>query len=200
MRRRENKHLGRGKFKKYSFFYNIICFSSKMGYVTRFIYVFIVWIYYLFLNHFSVSYIWNFVHYGVKGSTDSKSFLHIGKSSLYVGESFVQENFCFYCTYHSNCWKISVSGIWSVKIYNLYTKMNIFIFSPVKKCYFCCLFCFWNFNTWLVHDSTKIAQKCWSSVISERVVNYFSHRTTFHFSLSMECLCDRLRWKGCGTN
>ena len=89
---RENKHLGGRIFKNIVFLYNTIYFSSKMGYVTVFIYVFIILILYLFLNHFSVYCMCGFVSYKAVNSTVSKSF-------LYVSESFPQQNFHFGCTY-----------------------------------------------------------------------------------------------------
>ena len=62
-----------------------------MGCVTLFIYVFIVLIFYWFLNHFCICCTCRFVHYEAIDSTVSESF-------LYVGESFPQQNFSFNCT------------------------------------------------------------------------------------------------------
>ena len=90
-RRRENKHLGGKIFENIVFLYNNIYFSSKMGHVTLFIYVFIILIFYWFLNHFCICYMCGFVRYEAVDSTVSKSF-------LYVGKSFLQQNFHFGCT------------------------------------------------------------------------------------------------------
>ena len=71
-------------FKCIVFLFNNICFSSKMGCVTLSIYVFIIFILYWFLNHFSVCCMCGFVRYEAVNST--------------VSESFSQQNFCFACT------------------------------------------------------------------------------------------------------
>ena len=62
-----------------------------MEYVTLFIYVFIIFILYWFLNHFSVCCMCGFVRYEAVNSTVSESF-------LYIGESFSQQNFWLDCT------------------------------------------------------------------------------------------------------
>ena len=62
-----------------------------MGCVTVFIYLFIILIFYWFLNHFSVCCMCDFIRYEAVDSTVSESF-------LYVGESFPQQNFHFGCT------------------------------------------------------------------------------------------------------
>ena len=90
-RRRENKHLGGKIFKNIVFLYNNIYFSSKMWCVTVFIYVFIILIFYWFLNHFCICCMCNFVRYEAVNSTVSESF-------LYVGDSFPRQNFHFDCT------------------------------------------------------------------------------------------------------
>ena len=59
-----------------------------MGHVTTVIYIFIVFIFYWFLNHFCTYCICNFVCYEAVDSTVSESF-------LYVGESFLQQNFVY---------------------------------------------------------------------------------------------------------
>ena len=90
---------GRGKnsiqegkfFENIVFLYNSIYFSSKMGHVTLYIYIFIILICYWFLNHFCICCMCDFVCYEAVNSTVSKSF-------LFVGESFLQQNFHFGCT------------------------------------------------------------------------------------------------------
>ena len=89
---RKKVHLGGKKFKNIVFLYINIYFCPKMGWITVFIYVFIILIFYWFLNHFCICYMCNFVCCKAVDSTVSELF-------LYVSKSFSRQNFHFGYTY-----------------------------------------------------------------------------------------------------